>query len=226
MQDHISKLFDDDLDALRNGVAKMGSVVTAQIDRGARALSQAAEPTLEEIQAGESEINSLEILLVQRCYELIAARQPTAVDLRLVMSYARATNDLERMGDEAKKVAMKSFQISSHPEFLDIRRNDLFPMLEKAKQLVGDAVTALTTLELSNVTDMVKEDEVIDQEYLDTLKRLIGLKLDEPSMIASTLEIALIAKAIERIGDHAKNIVEGVIHVVKGTDVRHSTLPK
>jgi phosphate transport system protein len=222
MQEHISKQFDQDLSALHVGVSHMANLTTSQIERGIRGLAGVESPVVFDVQSVEAEINTFEIKLNKKLFELIARRQPAAVDLRLIMAYARAVNDLERIGDEAKKIAVKSLNIAPRAEFDEIRRQSLVVMLEQANVLVNHSITALLSLELHGVTDMVKDDEEIDQGYLNILKKLIELKLNEPVMVESTLEIALIAKAIERIGDHAKNIVEGVVHVVKGEDVRHA----
>lgn len=223
MQGHTQKQFDVDLVALRAGVLGMGHLVETQINQAISGLIDSHAITDEEIQLTETAINDKEVELNHLCQQLIALRQPTAIDLRLVMTYVRTVNDLERIGDEAKKVAMKARGMGQQPTLAQLRAELLVDMGRSASSLLRVAMDSLADLDVPKASLVLDQDEAIDKQYLAALECLIEVEMEGPEMKAAALDVAVVAKAIERIGDHAKNIAEGVILVVKGKDIRHTS---
>ncbi|WP_050470565.1 MULTISPECIES: phosphate signaling complex protein PhoU [Herbaspirillum] len=222
MQSHTSKQYDHELDDLLRGIAFMGGLVDRQIGHALEAMSgRYVSDPYGKIQATEDEINQYEIKLNQQCSHIIALRQPIANDLRLVMSVVKTVNDLERIGDETKKIGVTTVKLLESAHFTNILLQELTAMLTKARKLVAWALHALTEQDLSATAAILNEDSSIDADYNDVLKKLISFRLGTPEQVAAAVDLALIAKAIERIGDHATNIAESLVRVVKGKDISH-----
>ena len=160
----------------------------------------------------------------QQCSQIIAKRQPTAIDLRMILTVTKIVNDLERVGDEMKKVAYKAVADARQRQRLaQVRYFDVARAAERAKEMLQLALDAFARLDVSAAAEVIDIDDEIDAAFSAVLRQLISYMMEDPRTITSALEIVFIAKSIERIGDHAKNIAEAVVQVVKGKDVRHAT---
>src|SRR5450759_2203235 len=191
MPEHISKQFDAELEAVRSRVLQMGGLVEEQIVKALDGLSSGDLQALERVIDDDHRVNAMEVGLDESCSQIIARRQPAAGDLRLVMAVIKTITDLERVGDEAEKIA------------------------RMAKLIHGAGQMQLPRLELKHVRG-------VDDEFRSFLRQLITFMMEDPRTITRCLEILFVAKAIERIGDHAKNMAEYVVYMVEGRDVRHT----
>lgn len=223
MNEHTSKQYDADLATIRGSVLNMGGLVETQVSRAIEALKSGEVDLAEQVLAAEERINALQVQVDEQCDQIIVKRQPTAVDLRMVMMFIKTVNDLERIGDEAKKIALKAQKIHTSERLALVRFHDVSRVSEIARQMLQMSLDSLARLDVNAAAEVVSRDEALDQEFLAILRQLISYMMEDPRTISSALEIVFIAKSIERIGDHAKNIAEYVVHVVKGKDVRHAT---
>ncbi len=224
MSDHTSKQFDAEMEAIRSGVLSMGGLVERQMTRAIAALEEDEDARLiDAVAADERAINQLQIAIDQQCAQIIARRQPTAVDLRIVLTVTKVVNDLERIGDEIKKVAYKAAGVRGSDRLTRIRYYDVVRMAGGAQQMLRKALDAFARLDVNEAADVVADDDDIDVAFNAVMRQLISFMMEDPRTISASLEVVFIAKAIERIGDHAKNISESVVQVVKGKDVRHAT---
>jgi phosphate transport system protein len=221
---HTSKQYDADLETVRSRVLQMGGLVEQQILRAIDALVSCNRSLIEQIIADDRRVNALEVEMDELCSHIIARRQPAAGDLRLIMAVVKTVTDLERIGDEAEKIARMAKLISDGdrlqmPRFTEIRR-----MGDLALDMVRASLDAFARLDTSTATQVARDDIRLDDEFRGILRQLITFMMEDPRTISLSLEIIFVAKALERIGDHAKNIGEYVIYLVKGKDVRHVSL--
>ena len=224
MTDHTSKQFDAEMEAIRSGVLSMGGLVERQMTRAIEALREDEDSRLiDAVAIDEREINQSQILIDQQCAQIIARRQPTAVDLRVVMTVTKVVNELERIGDEIKKVAYKAASVRGSDRLTRLRYHDVVRMAVNAQDMLRKALDAFARLDVNEAADVVEEDDAIDVAFNAVMRQLISYMMEDPRTITAALEVVFIAKSIERIGDHAKNISESVVQVVKGKDVRHAT---
>jgi phosphate transport system protein len=175
------------------------------------------------VAADEQAINQMQVSIDQQCSQIIARRQPTAIDLRMVLTTVKIVNELERTGDEIKKIAYKAQQMQRPERLASVRFHEIARTAELAEDNLRLALDSFARLDVSAAAQVVSNDEAIDAAFLSILRQLISYMMEDPRTITPALEIVFIAKSIERIGDHAKNIAENVVHVVKGKDVRHAT---
>ena len=224
MSDHISTRFDAEMEAIRSGVLSMGGLVEKQMARAVEALQQDEDAKLvDAVGADEREINRLQIDIDQQCAQIIARRQPAAVDLRLILTVTKIVNDLERIGDEIKKIAYKASNIRGSDRLTRLRLFDAVRMASGAQKMLHMALDAFARLDVIAAAEVITEDGDIDLAFDAIMRQLISFMMEDPRTISSALEVVFIAKSIERIGDHAKNISESVVQAVKGKDVRHAT---
>ncbi len=223
MQEHIFKQFDADLEAVRSQVLKMGGLVEEQIIHAIDALATGNTELADQVIANDHRVNALEVAIDEDCSHIIARRQPTAGDLRIVMMIVKTITDLERIGDEAAKIARMTKLIYakdavSAPRFLEIKHmgNLVLEMLRKS-------LDAFARLEVSSAGQIARQDIQVDEEFRLVLRHLITFMMEDPRTISVAIDILFAAKAIERMGDHAKNMSEYVVYMVKGKDVRHTT---
>ena len=204
MQKHLSSQFDAELNTVSARVMELGGLVESQIGHAIRALSHFSLEAVETVATLETRVNALEVDIDRELSTIIARRQPTARDLRLLMAFSKATANLERMGDEASKMArmVRSIIETGAPRNL--------PTTDRL-----DTRAALAIL---------KEDDLIDEEFDGFVRKLVTYMMEDPRTISPSLDLLFIAKAIERIGDHSKNVAELIIYLVEGTDVRHTSL--
>jgi len=159
----------------------------------------------------------------QQCSQIIAKRQPAAIDLRMILTVVKIVNELERTGDEIKKIAYKAQQMQRPERLTTVRVHVITRATGLAEENLQLALDAFARLDVNAAATVISNDEAIDAAFLAILRQLISYMMEDPRTISPALEIVFIAKSIERIGDHAKNIAEDVVHVVKGKDVRHAT---
>jgi len=224
MNEHTHKQFDAEMEVIRSGVLAMGGLVETQLTRAIAVLDdEAGEGTLDQVGADEREINGMQMTLDHQCSQIIARRQPAAIDLRMILTITKIVNDLERIGDEVKKVAYKSAQARGSDRLTQVRRHDVTRAAQQALAMLQTALDVFARLDAGAAAEVIDRDESIDAAFLAIMRQLISYMMEDPRTISAALEIVFIAKSIERIGDHAKNIAEAVVQVVKGKDVRHSS---
>ena len=220
---HISSQFDADLELVRSRLLQMGGMVEEQLRNAIAVYSGADRKLAEQIKTVEEAINMLEIELDDRCTHLIARRQPTAGDLRLIMAVIKITTDLERIGDEAAKIGRIASQMHDQGVVKLFGFSDINVTANMAIGMLKDSLDAFARMDSIAADSIVKQDRLIDNEFRSILRELITFMMEDPRTISTALGVVWIAKALERVGDHAKNISEYVIYVAEGTDVRHST---
>ena len=222
MNEHTSKRFDAEMEALRGGVLEMGGLVEAQLAHAIAALGDEEAGPLDEVGAVEQRINQMQMTLDHQCSQVIARRQPAAIDLRMLLTITKIVNDLERTGDEIKKIAYKAVEARGSAALAQVRRHDAARTASQAHETLRMALDAFARLDVNTAAVVIARDEEIDAAFLAILRQLISYMMEDPRNIGPAIEIVFIAKAIERIGDHAKNIAEAVIQVVRGKDRRHA----
>jgi phosphate transport system protein len=220
--EHTSKQFDADLEDIRSRVLQMGGLVEAQIMTAINGLSSGSEELINRVIDTERRVNSAEKEIDDACVHVVARRQPAASDLRLIMGVSKIVTDLERIGDEAEKIARMARSIYgrgalSIPRSIDVRQTG-----DKATMMLRRVLDAMARLDTAEAENIIAEDKLIDTEFRAIVRQLITYMMEDPRTITTALDIVWVAKAIERVGDHAKNIAEQVIYIVHGTDVRHS----
>jgi len=223
MSDHTYKQFDAEMEEIRSGVMAMGGLVETQFARAIHALKHVDVDLVDSVAADELAINQMQVNIDQQCSQIIAKRQPTAIDLRMVLTVVKIVNELERAADEIKKIAYKAQQMLRPERLSSVRFHEITRSAELAEDNLQLALDAFARLDVSAAAQVVSNDEAIDFAFLSILRQLISYMMEDPRTITPALEIVFIAKSIERVGDHAKNIAENVVHVVKGKDVRHAT---
>ena len=222
MNDHTSKNFDLELESLRTRVLEMGGMAEQQVLKAVEGLYSGNLPLLETVIRDDERINQMEIEIDALCNQVIAKRQPTAIDLRMVVSVLKAISDLERVGDKARKIARLGTTLTSHPAGATINI-ELGHMAETALKMLRLSLDGFARLDLKLVTEAIHLDSQVNTEYQSVTRQLITYMMEDPRTITRSLDILTIAKAIERIGDHAVNIAEYVVFMVKGLNVRHDT---
>ncbi len=224
MAQHTIRQFDIDLEQIRTGVLAMGGLVERQLERAMAALEEAETvDLLAALGADEQAINRMQMEIDQQCTQIIAKRQPAAVDLRMIMTVTKIVNDLERIGDEVKKVAYKAQQTRDAGKLAQVRHYEVARALATVRGMLQATLDAFARLDAAAAADVIGTDEAVDAAFHSILRQLISYMMEDPRTISAAIEIVFIAKSIERIGDHAKNIAEAIVQVVKGVDVRHAS---
>jgi phosphate transport system protein len=223
VSEHLSKQFDAELESIRSRVLEMGGLVESQIRRALEGLATGDRALLDDVIVTDHRVNGLEVALDGECSHVIVKRQPAASDLRLLFGITKTVTDLERIGDEAQKIARMAKSIyeregSVHP----VRGVDVRHAAEVALAMLRQALDAFARLDVNAAAEVIRKDAAIDSEFRSILRQLVTYMMEDPRTITTALEIVWVAKAIERMGDHAKNMAEYVIYIVKGTDVRHT----
>ena len=222
---HISSAFNAELEDVRQRVLAMGGLVEQQIADAARAIKEADGELAAEVIRGDEKVNIMEVSIDDECSRILARRQPTASDLRLVYAVIKTITDLERMGDEAEKIARMALDLASdHDHKTSGPLPEIHHMARHVSQLVRDALDAFARMDAESALAVAQEDVNIDREYEALLRQCITFMMEDPRTIRRVLDIVWSVRALERIGDHARNIAEYVIYFVKGKDVRHISL--
>jgi phosphate transport system protein len=199
----------------------MGGLVESQVSMAMRAFAQLDGDLADQVMVREAEVNDFEITIDHACTELIARRQPTARDLRLVMAVSKAITNLERAGDEADRIARRTKHILEDSASHGINTAEIRLSGQMAISLLRRSLDCFARLDTKVAAEVVNEDKQIDEEFKGFVRKLTSYMAEDPRTISVGLDMLSIAKAVERIGDHSKNIAEFVIYIVKGTDVRH-----
>jgi phosphate transport system protein len=222
---HTVKQFDTLLANLRNLVLEMGGLVEEQIQHAVQALDNEDIAASREVISRDQIINGLQVKTDEDCVSIIA-RQPLGSDLRLIMSLSKIVTDLERIGDEAEKIArmtVKTYDGVSSPPSAKLLR-DVVPMARLAQGMLHGCLDALARLDVEKAVEVAQGDDELDQEFQSALRRLITYMMEDSRTIGHAINVIFIIKALERIGDHSKNIAEYIIYLVKGKDVRHVSM--
>jgi phosphate transport system protein len=223
--EHTSRLFDSELSAVRERVLQMGGLVESQIQRAIDALINRDEEMMQQVVADDHRVNAFEVEIDESCNHIIACRQPTAGDLRMVMTVIKTITDLERIGDEAKKIARMAQLLSQkEPVYGMPRYSEIRHVAKLVQDMLHRSLDSFARLDLTAVAQIVRQDKQVDEEYHSIMRHLITFMMEDPRTISTSFEILFVAKAIERIGDHAKNMSEYVVYMIKGRDVRHVTV--
>jgi phosphate transport system protein len=218
---HLSTQFDTELSAVSTRVMEMGGMVESQIRTAVYALAQFNEEAADQVIETESRVNLMEVDIDRELSSIIARRQPTARDLRLLVAISKTTANLERAGDEAEKIARMVKSIIGSGAARNLPASELRTEADLASGLLRKALDGLARLDVNVAVSILKEDDLIDREFDGFVRKLITYMMEDPRTISASLDLLFVAKAIERIGDHAKNIAECIIYVVQGADVRH-----
>jgi len=225
MSEHTSKQFDAELETVRTRVLQMGGLVEEQIQRAIGALSSGNMEEIDLVKENDHRVNAMEVELDEACSHIIARRQPAASDLRLIIAVVKTITDLERIGDEAEKIARMA-KLIHEAERLHMPRVDLRHVADLAVAMLRSALDAFARLDSKAALRVVQQDEAVDVEFRSILRELITFMMEDPRTISRCLEVLFVAKALERIGDHSKNMAEYVIYMVEGRDVRHLRNPE
>ncbi|HEY9034509.1 MAG TPA: phosphate signaling complex protein PhoU [Pseudomonadales bacterium] len=222
-KDHISRQYNEELDEVRTHTLEMGGQVEQQVRDAVRSLIELDVDLAEKVRFADSRINQMEISIDDECAKILARRQPAASDLRLVLTVSRVTNDLERIGDEAGKIALQAIGLAESGDatrgFVEIRH-----LGAHVGSMVRDALDAFARLDVMQALAVAQEDKKVDLEYGSALREMMSVMMEDPRSIKRILNVVWALRSLERIGDHARNIAEHVIYLVKGKDVRHVEL--
>jgi len=221
---HLSSQFDSELNSVSSRVMELGGLVESQIVNAIYALTHFSDEVANKVIETEDRVDAMEVEIDHDLSSIIARRQPTARDLRLLIAISKTTANLERVGDEAEKIArmVKSIIHSGSARLLP--SSELRIAADKASALLRKALDAFARLDIEAAVSILKEDDHIDREFDGFVRKLITYMMEDPRTISPSLDLVFLAKSIERIGDHAKNIAEFIIYIVKGTDVRHTSI--
>jgi phosphate transport system protein len=221
---HLSTQFDAELSGISTRVLEMGGMVESQVERAMHALTHFSSDIAAAVLIEEGRVNAAELSIDKDLSTIIARRQPTARDLRLLIAISKTIANLERVGDEAARIAriVQRLVDSGVSTRLRLPVNDLAYEAELAVSQLRKALDAFARLDVDRAVDVLRRDDLIDQEFEGLLRKLITFMMEDARTISSSIDLIFVAKAIERVGDHAKNLAEQIIYIVKGTDVRHS----
>jgi len=222
--EHTYKPFDEELEALRARVLEMGGLVEEQVNNAISALVDGDLSLAQQVIENEIKVNALETSSDQACTNIIALRCPTAGDLRMVLTIIRTITDLERIGDEAVKIARYALQVHNGDHAHIPRHAEIRYLSEMATRMVRQALNAFARVEISGIAGLARQDLEVDEEYHLIVRHLITYMMEDPRTISSCIDLLFVAHALERVGDHAKNIAEYVVYMVTGADVRHVSL--
>jgi phosphate transport system protein len=220
---HLSTQFDADLSSISTRVLEMGGLAESQVAQAVHALVNLSGDTAEQVLALEERVNQMEVEIDRDLSTIIARRQPTARDLRLLIAISKTIGNLERVGDEAARIARTVQRLISAGLFNRLRSpvSDVLFEASLATSQLRKTLDAFARLDVNQALEVIKQDDQIDQEFDGLMRKLITYMMEDPRMISASIDLVFVAKAIERVGDHAKNLAEQIIYIVKGTDVRH-----
>jgi phosphate transport system protein len=223
---HLSTQFDAELSGISTRVLEMGGMVEAQVAQAIYALTNFSSETAAQVIAQEEKVNQMEVDIDRDLSTIIARRQPTARDLRLLIAVSKTIGNLERVGDEAARIArtvqrLVNTGVSSR---MRLPVSDVGFEASLATASLRRSLDAFARLDVEKAIEVIKQDNLIDQEFDGLMRKLITYMMEDPRTISSSIDLVFVAKAIERVGDHAKNLAEQTIYIVRGTDVRHNSV--
>ncbi len=220
---HSSKQYEEELETIRSKVLQMGGLVENQFRDAMTCFRTGDAQLADRVMADDDEVNQLEVMLDDICSHVIVKRQPTANDLRTVMATIKAITDLERIGDESTKIARISKSLHERGTVGELQHFDTVRVIaERAADLLHEALDAFARLDKMQAVLLIGQDKLVDHEFRSILRNVITFMMEDPRTISTALDTLWVAKAIERIGDHSKNIAEYVIYIVEGKDIRHT----
>ncbi|MBB3329852.1 phosphate transport system protein [Halomonas campaniensis] len=218
---HISRQFNQELEELKTHLMAMGGLVEKQVQDAVSALLESDSALGQRVVDNDRAVNDMQIKIDEECTQVLARRQPTASDLRLVLAVIRAASDLERIGDEASKIARNAIDLidvgNGSRGFVEVRM-----ISEHVRRMVRDALTSFARFDTELALQLVHEDEEVDNEYRSAMRSLMTFMMEDARSISPILSLMWILRALERIGDHANNLAEYVVYLVKGLDIRHT----
>lgn len=218
---HISGQFNKELEDIRNHVLTMGGLVEEQIELAIKAFTTADSELAEQVIKQDNQIDDLEVALDRECTQILALRQPTAFDLRLLMTVLRTINELERVGDLAEVIAKMAITISDVEHAKADEYYEIQHMADIVKGMLHDALDSFARMNVDNVPEITSRDVNVDREYASIIRQQITYMMEDPRNIKRTLNVLWTVRSLERIGDHACNICEHIVYMIKGEDVRH-----
>ena len=221
---HIYTQYDTDLEAIRAKVLEMGGIVEEQLTDSVSSLINADAKLANSVIKKDERVNALESEIDEDCSLIIAKRSPTARDLRNVLMMLRIITDLERIGDEASKIAKATHRIYEKDRMSKPQTKEIQSIYEKLQYMLRTALNSFARLDVNETVAVLEIDKEVDGEYRAYMRQLLTYMLEDPRTISLSLELMFVAKSLERIGDHAKNVSQNVIYTVKGKDVRHSSI--
>jgi phosphate transport system protein len=224
IQPHTSRQFDADLEAVRSRALEMGGLVEQQVQRALDAFVTGDLRIADEVIARDRRVNAMQVSIDEECTTIIARRHPTAGDLRLLITIGRIITDLERVGDEAEKIARMAQLIYDRGHSHAVPHIEIRHIANVALDMLDKSLASFARLDTAAAVEVVRKDGQVDDEYRAIIRQMVDYMMADANSVAHGLEILFAAKAIERIGDHAKNVAEYVIYLVKGKDVRHTSL--
>jgi phosphate transport system protein len=217
---HISHLFDEEMEDIRHKVLTMGGLVEQQMENAVKAFMGCDQDLAEKVIQQDEMVNSLEMEIDHDCIQVIAKRQPAAVDLRMLISIIKAITELERIGDEAGRIAKMAIRLDATDYYHD-QYHEINHLVDMVKGMLSGSLDAFARMNIDGITEITGKDEKVDREYTSIIRQLITQMMEDPRNITRAIDILWTARALERIGDHACNICEHVVYIVKGDDVRH-----
>lgn len=220
---HISRQFDHELDDIRSRVLKMGGLVEAQLDKTLDALREGDSEGIVDVDVLDRKVNALEMQIDEECTQILAKRQPAAGDLRLIIATTKSVRDLERIGDEAERVANMVRHAFENDASIKAFKG-LLSLGQHVKELLNSTLDTYARMQTRSAVKNIRKDQAIDDEYARVLVRLVNYMKKDPDNISDALDVMWAARSLERIGDHCINICENVIYLVEGEDVRHSNV--
>ena len=219
-KDHISRQFNEELDEVRTHTLAMGGLVERQVADAVASLIELDIPKAEHVRVTDYEVNDMETAIDDECARILARRQPAAGDLRLILTTTKMIMDLERIGDEASKIAMHAIGLAEAGEgtrgFIEIRH-----LGSHVGQMVHDALDAFARSDMDLALQVAQEDKKVDLEYGSALREMMSVMIEDPRSISRIINVIWALRSLERIGDHARNIAEHVVYLVNGKNVRH-----
>jgi phosphate transport system protein len=221
LNDHISRRFNKDIEDLRSSVLAMGGMVESQLSQAIVALVRGDSELGLQVAKDDYKVNKLEVSIDEECSRILATRSPAAGDLRLIVAIIKTITDLERIGDEAEKIGFLASRLAAMDRPPDSYR-ELKTLGTHVSHMLRDAMNAFARLDVEEALEVVREDERVDEEYESIQRQCITFMMEDPRSIKRVMNVTWAARSLERIGDHAKNICEYVIYMVKGKDVRHT----
>lgn len=217
---HISRQYTEELDRVKAHLLEMGGVVERQVGQAIQALIQGDSGIAQQVQDNDRNVNYMEVSIDEECTRILARRQPAASDLRLILAISKANTDLERVGDEAGKIARQAIQLTeegaSAKGYVEIRH-----IGERVCDMLHSALDAFARLDAGQALQVAQEDKSVDREYNSALREMVTYMMEDSRQITRSLNVIWALRSLERVGDHARNIAEYVIYLVKGKDVRH-----
>ncbi|WP_428101712.1 phosphate signaling complex protein PhoU [Candidatus Rariloculus sp.] len=223
LSQHISRRFNEDIESLQHSVLAMGGLVEAQFDRAIKALRDRDSELGLQVAQDDIEVNRMEVSIDEDCSRILATRSPAAGDLRLIVAIIKTITDLERIGDEAEKIGALAARLAG-VERPSTNHRELRNLAGHVKQMIRGTLDAFARLDATGALDVVKADEIVDEEYESIYRQAITFMMEDPRTISRSMDSMWMARSLERIGDHAKNICEYVIFMVHGKDIRHTSV--